>query len=363
MVSYENAPEALRSKFAEGFVFVDIPEKSLEKIKGVQKLGAGYPGLIIGYNVENDAALVLFDILLPTGKAFNIYPVKFLKPIIDEREYAAKFNYDVKRIKDTLKPLGFVFKSSRTFAKGSLQLSSGIHTETSCILVVNSDYARLGRGDMQRLVMQFDPAIAMDLSYVAANDSYLYIFLLTETSPEVIRSTVKDMVNLYNAQVKLAIPLAEAMNMIKTACSYRMLSSDVVAEPGGGKVIQVKFSKHQYFNNINSLGIDLSETNNGLNFREKVPEQLNLPKTDPYMIYIMPQKDKATGKKFLIVRDPQGGDEIFTKNSKSYKTLNEIVSVGNNVPEETANTLNGYNDLTKDGKLMFFKYLLRKYSE
>lgn len=361
MVSYENAPAALRTKFAEGWVFVDIPEKSLEKITGIQKSGAGYPGAIIGYNAEDDVALVLFDTALNTGKMYNTYPVKFLNPITDEREFGAKFNYDIKRLKDTLRPLGIAFTSSRTYATGSLQLSSGIHTETSCILGVETERLRVGATMIRSLRLKFKPRVNLDSDEGNNLTTTELVIPLLQTSPEVLRSIIKQSIKAYNDEVKLTVPLAEAMAMINTACGISMITSGTVNEPGGGKFISVALSRGNTFKNIKGLGLDISQTNNGLNISDKIPDQLSRPVESSFSFSIKPQKDKATGKKFLIIDDAIFGTGFFTKDNTIYKELQTIIRTGNSLPDETKNTIKIYNDLTKDGKIMFFKYLLRKY--
>ena len=115
------------------------------------------------------------------------------------------------------------------------------------------------------------------------------------------------------------------------------------------------------FKSIRSLGLDLSQTNDGLNISDKIPNQLRRPVDSTFTISLKPQKDKATGKKFLIVTDSFYGDDFFTADCAAYKEMDSIIRAGNNIPEETQSTIDLYNDLTKDGKLMFFKYLIRKY--
>ena len=106
-----------------------------------------------------------------------------------------------------------------------------------------------------------------------------------------------------------------------------------------------------------------------LDIRRAIPPTLALPAADMINIFLYPQQDKATGKKFLLVKyTSRSGNmtqlvgELYDKGSPLEIVINSMINMAEEIPEDTKETIEKYNNLTEDGKLMFFKYLVRKYA-
>lgn len=356
MLPFNEAPEAFREKFPEGYTFISIPENKLPEVKGLQQYGEGYPGLIIGYNTEHNVALVLFDIHVVPGKKYNLYKEKYLAPFSDD-EFLNRFNYTVPRLKEVLKPLGFKSEKKRVQFVSSVQLSTG---PTNITLHAQSTYQRLNR-PIDNITLNFVPNLFERDENSSEYNELPDSVELTTSSPESLRWTIKKHIEYYNERIAAATPISEAMNMIKEAAKYKLVSSEV-ERVDTNKLLKVTFSTGNVYNSIKSFGFKMEA--GILKVREDLPKTLPLPISNQLSLRLAPQKDKSTGKKFLLVRMTQDNNinwNIFSKNSSVYKKISSIIANKDNVPQETSSAAEQYNKLTKDGKEMFAKYLLRNY--
>ena len=356
MLPFNEAPEAFREKFPEGYTFISIPENKLPEVKGLQQYGEGYPGLIIGYNTEHNVALVLFDIHVVPGKKYNLYKEKYLAPFSDD-EFLNRFNYTVPRLKEVLKPLGFKSEKKRVQFVSSVQLSTG---PIDITLHAHSTYQRLNR-PIDSITLNFVPNLLERDENSSEYNELPDSVELTTSSPESLRWTIKKHIEYYNERIAAATPISEAMNMIKEAAKYKLVSSEV-ERVDTNKLLKVTFSTGNVYNSIKSFGFKMEA--GILKVREDLPKTLPLPISNQLSLRLAPQKDKSTGKKFLLVRMTQDNNtdwNIFSKNSSVYKKISSIIANKDNVPQETSSAAEQYNKLTKDGKEMFAKYLLRNY--
>jgi len=364
----DDSSQEIKDKYGN-YVYVDIPAKVLPKLKGLQQYGAGYPGVVLGYNLEKHTVLVFFNVLLPNGKNVNVYNDKFIKTIgNDSVAFDKRYSYDITRIKTILRPLGVVFRTKRTMVSGTKLLSEGIKTSMQITLDIGSYNFRAGEDQISDIQFAITPGIINIGDEENGRD--VHNVKLNRLTDESLKFELIKAIDIYNDRVKELIPLKSAMDQITQACRYRLLSTEVKKEESGGMHIILDLSVGYKYNSFKSFGLMVDRDNPYLDIRRAIPPTLALPAADKLNISLYPQQDKATGKKFLLVKYTSSSGnmtqlvgELYDKGSPLEIVINSMINMVEEIPEDTKETIEKYNNLTEDGKLMFFKYLVRKYAE